>query len=110
MPITPPTPAKDKSMALPPEVQTLLTLVQRQTQIETRRAALQADEQTLEGDFLLLFASGALGVSEANKIRLVHVRTQAGKVRILKVVWTGLVNGVNTAAAEIVDVDEAQTP
>lgn len=94
-------------MALPTEIQTLITLINRKQIIEQRRAALQTDEATLNDDFATLFLSDALGVSEIRPTRLVHVRTQAGKIRVARIFWVGLVNGVNIANAELIDIDEA---
>jgi hypothetical protein len=106
MPITTPPAGRTNPMALPTEAQTLIQLLQRQAALATRRADLEADQATYDADAHALFASGALGVSEANKIRLIHVRTQAGKVRLLKIIWIGLVNGVNEATAELLEIDE----
>ncbi len=93
-------------MALPTEAQTLIDLLQRRGQLAARRNALQADEQDLEQAFLTLFLSGALGVNENNRFRVIHLRTQGGRVRLLFISWIGLVNGVNQADAQIVEVQE----
>jgi hypothetical protein len=37
---------------------------------------------------------------------VIHLRTQAGRVRLLFISWIGLVNGVNQADAQIVEVQE----
>lgn len=97
-------------MALPVEVQTLRQLLGRQANLEARRAALQLDLNQLDADFDALFRSGALGVTEQNKYRLVHVRTQGGNVRLILISWVAVVNGVNIADAREIEVEEGDTP
>lgn len=94
-------------MAFPPEVQKLLDLTTRQESLKARRDQLNADLTSINAEFGELFDSGTLGVTEARPLRLVHVRTQAGKVRLLKIRWVALINGMNVAEAEIVEIDEA---
>lgn len=93
-------------MAQPPEVQKLIDLTTRQAQLQARREQLNADTSALNAEFGELFDSGALGVTEARPLRLVHVRTQGGRIRILKIRWVAVINGRNVADAEVIDVDE----
>lgn len=95
-------------MAFPPEVQQLLNLVERRAQLIQRTEALRAETAALNAEFGALWDTGALGVTEARPIRLVHLRTQAGKVRVLKIKWVALINGRNVADAEVEEIDEVQ--
>lgn len=93
-------------MALPLEIQTLRTLIQRKQVIDNRRAALLVDAQTLEADYQTLFASRALGVTKTKRDRFVNLTgAPSGKVRVVHVFWVANVNGVDVADVEIVDMD-----
>lgn len=96
-------------MPIPVEIQTLQTLLQRQDVLEQRRRALAADTAVLDRDFEVLYGAGTLGVTEDSPNRYVHLKAAPnGKIRFIHVFWVALVNGVNRARAELLDVDEDQ--
>lgn len=94
-------------MPIPTEIAQLQALLQRQLALDQRRATLEADSTALARDFDVLYGSGILGVTETSPHRYVHLRNAPnGKIRFIHVYWTALVNGVNQAKAELLDVDE----